>query len=156
MNFPTGIEWIDSRVKVHPTTGCWLWTRVPSLRGRAKFRLGGRKGKMVTVSVWLWAHKNGPVPVGKELDHLCRVRHCINPEHLEAVTRRENLRRGAGTSGDGFRRKNICSKGHLFDAKNLHLKPTGTRRCRKCNAEGRMRRYYARQNLRLICEGVTT
>jgi hypothetical protein len=77
-----------------PNTGCWLWT--------ASLNNGGYGKLSVSRSYWVEAHRvayelyKGPIPGGKCIDHLCRVRSCVNPDHLEAVTLSENIRRGKG------------------------------------------------------------
>jgi hypothetical protein len=69
--------------------GCWIWQKnLRSGYGRA-----WRDSRMVTAHRWFWEQENGLVPEGLELDHLCRVRACVNPDHLEAVTREVNIRR---------------------------------------------------------------
>ncbi len=70
----------------------------------------------------------GPIPEGLELDHLCRVRHCVNPDHLEAVTHRENIRRGLGGP------RSHCINGHEFTPENTSLK-RGWQACRACSRE---------------------
>src|SRR5688500_6772566 len=73
---------------------CWLWTGALD-RGYGKFFPAG---KTVRAHRWLFEQLVGPVPDGMDLDHLCRVRACVNPDHLQPVSRRVNLNRGAGTS----------------------------------------------------------
>lgn len=74
--------------------GCWLWTDAINPRtGYAQVRMGGRGGRMVLVHRWSYEHLVAPIPRGLQLDHLCRVRHCVNPDHLEPVTAQENRRR---------------------------------------------------------------
>jgi hypothetical protein len=70
---------------------CRLWqgARVSGGYGSLKY-----KGRTVSAHRLAWQFANGSIPEGLELDHLCRVRHCINPDHLEAVTPQENVRRG--------------------------------------------------------------
>lgn len=84
----------------------------------------------------------GPVPAGLELDHLCRVRSCVNPEHLEPVTHRENMRRGSGWSGR-HAQKAMCKSGHPFDEANTYWR-RGGRACRACSVITQ-RRYRARK-----------
>lgn len=71
-------------------SGCWLWTVSKASGGYGKFAARGVNWK---AHRYAYQHLVGPVPDGLDLDHLCRVRHCVNPMHLEPVTRSENLRR---------------------------------------------------------------
>lgn len=79
-------------VKVNKTDTCWLWTGYIKSNGYATFYPGG--GRHVdNVHRFALEVTHGPIADGLEVDHLCRVRHCVNPSHLEVVTRRENLDR---------------------------------------------------------------
>lgn len=73
------------------TGPCWVWTTLPKPGRYTSINTGGRTRAGHIVS---WEYANGPVPEGLELDHLCRNRGCVNPDHLEAVTRRINILRG--------------------------------------------------------------
>lgn len=75
-------------------TPCWLWSRGLQSAGYAKRTLGHGS---TLVHRQHYEAKYGPVPVGLDLDHLCRVRHCVNPDHVEPATRAVNARRGAKT-----------------------------------------------------------
>jgi len=94
--------------KIDAAGPCWLWTG-GTAGGTPGDRYGyigpGRRGSgpMLRVHRVVWELLVGPIPEGLELDHLCRVRICCNPDHLEPVTHRENLRRGA--HGPGIPRK---------------------------------------------------
>ncbi|MGI5247775.1 HNH endonuclease signature motif containing protein [Dactylosporangium sp. CA-139066] len=83
----------------------------------------------------------GPIPPGLHIDHLCRQRSCGNPEHLEAVTPRENLVRG--NAGSNQLRKTHCPQGHPYDESNTYHGKKG-RFCRACGREA-TRRYKARK-----------
>lgn len=72
-------------------TPCWICNRAKR-RGYARMSVNGRPN--VAVHRYLYERANGPVPVGLELDHLCRQRDCVNPEHLQPVTTAVNSRRG--------------------------------------------------------------
>lgn len=80
-------------VAVHATTGCWLWTGTLSMKGYGRFNVTDRNN----AAAHRFAYESfvGPIPDGLEIDHLCSVRRCVNPAHLEPVTHAENLRRGA-------------------------------------------------------------
>lgn len=117
---------------------------------------GRIRGSVKGVEYHFFAHRRiyemlrGPVPDDLTLDHLCRVRHCVNPAHLEPVSNRENVLRGVGPTAENARRTH-CRRGHPFAGKNLILTPAsdGTsgvwRGCRECvNARRRERRKEAR------------
>lgn len=74
--------------------------------------------------------KYGTIPEGMVLDHLCRNRACINPDHLEVVTQRENIMRGVGVAAKNAQ-KTHCKRGHEFTGNNLY-RYKGKRMCRQC------------------------
>jgi hypothetical protein len=91
-------------------TKCWIW------HGRRSDGYGKvmADGKHMMAHVLMWEHENGPVPAGLELDHLCRVRQCANPSHLEAVTHEVNIQRGANaklTEDDVYEIRALASEG---------------------------------------------
>lgn len=77
--------------KVDRGDGCWLWLACRQRDGYGSFRAGDSSA---LAHVFSWELLNGPVPQGLELDHLCRNRRCVRPDHLEPVTHAENVRRG--------------------------------------------------------------
>ena len=81
----------DWPVQVDPVYGCWIWTGSLDDRGYAWVWTGYRQRAWAHRHVW--ETERGPIPAGKELDHLCRRRACVRPEHAEPVTQRENKRR---------------------------------------------------------------
>lgn len=125
------------KVVVGEKTGCWNWTAALHPGGYGAFGFGRKKdGKMAMVLAHRFAYEHfmGTIPDGLEIDHLCRNRACVNPEHLEAVTRQVNQLRGESVSGAASRRTH-CPKGHSYDDANTHVTRDGSRRCIKCNRE---------------------
>jgi hypothetical protein len=116
--------------------GCWLWTGATSA-GYGHIFVAGRKGRgrlSLAHRVSYEMHV-GPIPVGLDLDHLCRVRNCVNPAHLEPVTRQVNLARGIGFTMErrnSHREKTHCPRGHEYVGENLYVRPSGHRVCRAC------------------------
>lgn len=80
---------------------------------------------------WAYEQRFGPIPDGLHLDHLCRNPICVNPDHLEPVTPRENLLRGVGSSAKNAR-KTECLRGHSLSGDNLIVRASGYRNCREC------------------------
>lgn len=119
--------------KVEKTGTCWLWTGSCS-RGYGKLWVDGKNHQAHRVAYELMV---GDVPDGLELDHLCRVRHCVNPAHLEPVTGYENtILRGTGVAACNLR-KNQCIRGHAFTSNNARIESKPKRRprrqCRECD-----------------------
>lgn len=117
-----------------PNTGCWLWLGNLDRDGY------GRINMRDPYKRWRPAHRIayesfvGPIPQGLQIDHLCRVPSCVNPEHLDAVTQRVNILRGIGASAQAAR-QTTCVHGHsLVDPANVCPRGNG-RRCRACNRE---------------------
>lgn len=137
--YATLAERIQANISVSPT-GCWIWLRHIDPGGYASIGVP-RDGKLRTTIAHRVSYETfvGPIPDGLQLDHLCRVRHCVNPAHLEPVTARENSLRGLTIPAENAR-KTHCDSGHPFDQANTHIGPTGHRRCRSCDAARARRR----------------
>ena len=121
--------------KVHKGVDCWLWLGACSSNGYGAAFAGKRQIGAHRVSYEL---ANGPIPPGLVIDHLCRVRRCVNPAHLEAVPQRVNLARGENHVAENMT-KAACHNGHAFDARNTYITPKGNRQCRRCVADAMAR-----------------
>ena len=109
-----------------PNSGCWLWMAALKRDGYAKFTSHSTGHKMA------FLHWNGVVPEGKEIDHICGVKCCVNPQHLQAITHKENVAKSG--SWDFNRRKTHCPKGHPYSGENLYISGTN-RQCNICRRE---------------------
>lgn len=126
------------KVQPCPMSGCWLWTA---------YVIGPKKGRWNEGYGQVWngvrvvpAHRYsfislvGEIPDGLVLDHLCRIRCCVNPAHLEPVTRAENTRRGdLSRNGDVQRNRTHCPRGHEYNKANTYTCSRGKRMCRECS-----------------------
>lgn len=122
---------------VEINTECWLWNGRHDKDGYALWDLinffGRRETRTARISFALYY--GYPVPDEMQVDHLCRNRGCVNPEHLESVTNRENTLRGSGVAAINAA-KTCCKRGHEFNESNTYYRPDGTgRACRTCYAE---------------------
>lgn len=125
-------------------TECWQWTASLTRKGYAQFYVGSKKdgtNRMATAHVLSYKTLVGPVPDGKQLDHLCRNRGCVNPQHLEPVTGSVNCLRGLTGINvvSRERAKTHCPQGHPYDETNTLFGKNGSRQCRTCARE-RMQR----------------
>lgn len=118
-----------SYIQVDPETGCWLWTKGKSRDGYGEFN-AGRRWKAHRFAFHMAGNELIP---GLTLDHLCRVRHCVNPDHLEQVDLRTNILRGENPSAKAAR-VICCPKGHPYDEQNTNTYQ-GYRRCKACRRE---------------------
>lgn len=110
--------------------GCWEW----------QLQLVGRYGRFKRSGQSICAHRfcyelfKGKIPAGMKLDHLCKNTACLNPDHLEVVTSRENTLRGSGPTAQNAR-KTHCSRGHELNEKNTYRGYRNKRYCRICGCD---------------------
>lgn len=116
-------------VRLPDENGCMNWLGTINPNGYGQFRIDQRLIPAHRFAYELWV---GPIPAGLQLDHLCRNRHCVSPQHLEPVTQQENIRRGQG--GCQSASKTHCPHGHPYDARNTY-RYRGRRFCRACSRE---------------------
>jgi HNH endonuclease len=111
---------------------CWKWTGALR-RGYGSFRVGQRQKdrRLVYAHKFLWEHIFGPVPEGFELDHVCRNRDCVNPQHLEIVTHQVNMLRSPIAIVSLNAQQTHCKEGHEFTPENTYTF-RGMRHCRQC------------------------
>lgn len=129
-------------VQPEPNSGCWLWIGATT-NGYGVTSLNGVLYRAHRV---FFEATHGPVKMGLQIDHLCRVRSCVNPDHLEAVTQQENIARGDG--GAHWRNKTHCPSGHPYSGDNLYLNSKGYRWCKTCRREQQIS-YVERKRLEL-------
>jgi hypothetical protein len=111
---------------------CWIWIGATHPKGYGRFMFF--KGKVGQAHRWSYEHYVGPIPDGLDIDHLCRVRNCVNPEHLEPVTNLENhIRAGLAVTE--------CKFGHEYTPENTYRRPgRSSKECRACIKERPTRR----------------
>lgn len=121
--------------------GCWTWTGSQDGKGYGQMKLLGLSPvKAHRISYELSV---GPIPEGMQLDHLCRNRLCVNPDHLEPVTNRENTMRGMAPSVITHR-TGLCHRGHSMEDA-YGPRQDGSYTCRPCMNERSLRYYHARK-----------
>lgn len=130
-------EYLIKRITVDEND-CWIWTGHILVNGYGTGN-GGRIHRVV------YELLIGKIPDGLVIDHLCRVRACCNPKHLEPVTAQENVLRGEGLAAINSA-KIYCDSGHSLSGSNLYIKPNGCRNCRECRRISN-RKYRARRAL---------
>ena len=114
MHEPIAERFLD-KISPEPNSGCWLWDASLDGKGYGQFMTSQNgKPKLLRAHRVSYEMHKGPIPEGLDLDHLCRVPSCVNPDHLEPVTRSENLRRGNMRESNGKMAKTHCQNGHEY------------------------------------------
>lgn len=120
--------------RVDLTDGCWLWCGEVDKAGYGWAR---RSGERIGAHVQAHLLFIGPIADGLEVDHLCRVRNCVNPAHLEAVTREENMRRMRHAwPCEPASPLTHCRNGHEYTDDNTYVRGDGAKYCRECARVG--------------------
>lgn len=127
----TIIDRLISKIEIDPSTRCWKWTGCICKDGYGQIKMipNMRRAHRVSYEVFV-----GPIPEGLQIDHLCRCRSCINPEHLEPVTPKENIRRSPIAPASLNAMMTHCTNGHKFTQENL-VPGIKQRRCKICSNE---------------------
>ena len=125
-----------------PGDGCWVWNGGKTSNGYGMFAVDSKPKRAHRLAYQHWCGQ-----IKGEIDHLCHDRLCVNPWHMEDVSRRENLRRGFGANA----RIVSCKRGHDYTEDNIYISPDGFRHCIMCKNEAN-RNY--RNNLRERNEGL--
>jgi len=124
-----------------PNSGCWLWTGALDAKGYGVFSLPGRK--RVRAHRFSFEFYCYEVRADLDIDHLCRMRSCVNPDHLEPVTHKENMRRSPVVGKWDRGVITHCPHGHEYTPDNSYLHK-GVRHCRSCGRIRSLRRYHER------------
>ena len=125
--------------KVRFTDCCWEWSAFVNPDRYGVFGIGSRTdGTRRTIGAHRWSYQffTGPIPQGLEVDHLCRNRKCVHPDHLRLLTPEMNKRLG-DFRGNGARQKakTHCPYGHAYTPENTAVGHRGDRKCRACDRE---------------------
>jgi len=125
--------------KVDKTPGCWNWTAAKDRDGYGVWsvRQEGKLKQYRVHRISLMQTHNG-LDESLTVDHLCKNKACLNPEHLEQVTLAENIRRSTSFNGS----KTHCNNGHEFTAENTYLRRGTHRSCKACHANNELQRYH--------------
>ena len=133
---------LQDKIEPEPNSGCWLWAGPCTDSGYGEVWLDGRRTRAHRYVFGL-LRGDASLASAETLDHLCRVRACVNPAHLEPVSKGENVLRGVGLSAENAR-KDRCPFGHPFD----RVDNRGQRCCRRCMAAA-CRRWQAKRRARV-------
>ena len=135
MSKKSQIERFLSHVHKNPSSpyGCWLWAaHCVKQYGMGYYNSKKQYAHRISYQIYV-----GPIPKGLDVDHVCGIHRCVNPAHLQAVTRKENVRRRPlGGPVLENARKTHCKRGHLLAGNNLRsTQGRSVRQCKQCHTE---------------------
>lgn len=134
--------------KVEKTDTCWVWRGTRQTKGYG-YHVASKRGSLA--HRFAYQLLVGPIPDGLQVDHVCRNRWCVRPEHMRLVTPRENVLAGIGISAQNAR-KTHCLRGHPFEGTNLLRDSKGRRMCATCRRQ-QNRESYQRRKARIQLDG---
>jgi hypothetical protein len=116
---------------VDATSGCWEWKARKDKDGYGRTTIQRKTYQAHRV---VFAALVGPIPEGMTIDHLCKNKACVNPDHMEVTTVKVNVLRSDNICSLNAR-KTHCPRGHPLSGENLYLYPAGGRGCRQCQRD---------------------
>lgn len=122
-----------SNISLEPS-GCWLWTGEVNRDGYGVFYCGSREYKAHRIAVEMF---RGKIPKGLHGHHVCKVKACVNPDHISIVTAEEHGKIHSSDPENGQSQKTHCPAGHEYSADNTYRDPGGWRFCRACRSNNR-------------------
>src|SRR5215472_9435079 len=128
-------ELFDRFIFPEPNSGCWIWMGFVNENGYGKVVRPSIRKSPIAAHRYAFEKVKGEIPSGLDLDHLCRVRCCVNPDHLEPVTRSINCLRGETGWAGGNAIKTQCPQGHAYTPENTYTDRTGGRYCIQCKKQ---------------------
>jgi hypothetical protein len=142
MDTPGLLDSIEAKC-VEPRPDCLIWPGAVD-RGYGRVYVDGTAKRVHRV---VWELRNGPIPEGLTIDHLCRIRSCCNTDHMELVTAAENYQRSTPYTAEYLSNPDRlrilgthCKNGHRYEPETTRMRPNGTRVCLVCRRAGNRRR----------------
>ncbi len=119
-----------SKYMVNALTGCWEWSGTINKKSGYGYFYDRKTKKTHIAHIYSYRLSGRSISAGLDLDHLCRNRRCVNPDHLEPVTRGENVMRGLLIDNPAARTH--CKRGHPWSPSNTYRTRRGHRMCKQC------------------------